>query len=111
MIIVAWNCRGIARAATVHALRALVRAHHPSLIFISELKISSFHRLSRTFTSLGFSQHQFVPVVGTSGGLALGWTPHITLYQFFFYQLSYLPSVLYAILAFYGNLLSTRPLC
>lgn len=79
MIIIAWNYRGICRAVTVRALRVLVRSHHPSIIFVSELKIASLPRLSRIFSSIGFQLSHFVPSVGTSGGLALGWKATVNL--------------------------------
>jgi len=39
MKILAWNCRGLARASTIRSLRAKVRKHSPDIIFLSETKL------------------------------------------------------------------------
>jgi exonuclease III len=39
MKILAWNCRGLARASTIRSLRAKVRKCSPDILFLSETKI------------------------------------------------------------------------
>ena len=41
MRIQSWNCRGVGRALTVIALKALVHRESPDIIFISESKAKS----------------------------------------------------------------------
>ncbi|XP_059454884.1 uncharacterized protein LOC132185076 [Corylus avellana] len=72
MKVLAWNCRGLARGPTIRALRALIRTHHPDLIFLFETKIPSFHFRTSLF-GLGFSKWLEVPPVGSQGGLFLSW--------------------------------------
>jgi exonuclease III len=39
MKLLAWNCRGLARASTIRSLRAKVRKHSPDILCLSETKI------------------------------------------------------------------------
>jgi hypothetical protein len=54
MKVLAWNCRGLPRGPTIRALRALIRAHHPYLLFLSETKVPS-SRFWSSLVGLGFS--------------------------------------------------------
>ncbi|KAL0385692.1 UNVERIFIED_CONTAM: hypothetical protein Sradi_2963500 [Sesamum radiatum] len=71
MSLFAWNCQGLGGPWTVQSLEALIRVHHPSVVFLSETKCSSSkiqglrHRLN--MHSFGVDCH------GRSGGLALFW--------------------------------------
>jgi exonuclease III len=39
MKLIAWNCRGLARASAIRSLRAKVRKHSPDILYLSETKI------------------------------------------------------------------------
>ena len=72
MIVLAWNCRGLARAAAKRALRALIRDVGPDVLFLSETKIP-IDRVRKFLMSLGFSNLDFVNPKGRKGGLIVGW--------------------------------------
>ncbi|KAK9287687.1 hypothetical protein L1049_016125 [Liquidambar formosana] len=72
MIILAWNCRGLARPAAVRALRALVRDKHPDVIFLAETKITD-GKLKSCLSALGYPNFVSTPPLHTAGGLCLGW--------------------------------------
>ena len=59
MIFLAWNCRGLARAAAKRALRALIRDVGPDVVFLSETKIP-IDRVRKFLMSLGFYNLDFV---------------------------------------------------
>jgi exonuclease III len=42
MKLLAWNCRGLARASTIRALRAKVWKHSPDVLYLSETKIQPY---------------------------------------------------------------------
>lgn len=73
MIGIAWNCQGLGHPTTIRHLRRLVKSHRPDFIFLSETKLSCSTSMSSFVTSLGFDCFEFVPSIGTSGGLALLW--------------------------------------
>lgn len=79
MKILAWNYSGLAKAATVRVLRTLVRSHHPSILFLSELKLSSPCRISKILKSVGFMHFHFVPAIGLAGVLAICWNSSVQL--------------------------------
>lgn len=54
-----------------------MKTHQPSVLFLSELKTSSSTKILNIFRSLGFPQIEFIPAVGSSGGIALGWKDHV----------------------------------
>ena len=59
MRILGWNCRGICNTSTVQALKALVKGHHPQVIFLCETKASE-SCLLKIAGLLGFSEHLIV---------------------------------------------------
>lgn len=79
MIILVWNCRGIGRSSVVRSLRVLVKTHKSSVVFLSELKTSSFENIQKILLPLGFPFIEFVPAIGRSGRLALCWKSDINL--------------------------------
>ena len=72
MKVLAWNCCGLARGLTIRALRALIRAHHLDLLFLSETKVPSSCFWS-SLVGLGFSAWLEVPPVGIQGGIFSAW--------------------------------------
>lgn len=61
----------------MRALKALNSAHKPSLLLLSEIKLSSSSRFSFLAKSLGFSCYEFIPATGSAGGIALLWQDHL----------------------------------
>ena len=73
MCILAWiNCRGLGRDSKVRALKELIRASNPDLVFLSETKVKS-PRINRIKTHLNFFDCFYVEANGRAGGLALFW--------------------------------------
>lgn len=72
MILLAWNCRGLAQAETKRSLKASVNKVCPDLLFLSEVKISS-NRVKSLIFSLGFYKLECVEPRGLKGGIILGW--------------------------------------
>ena len=76
MLILSWNYQGLARPATIHSLRALIRINNPDYIFLMETK-SSVESMQDITISLGFTLVVFVPPVGSAGSLCFGWKPGV----------------------------------
>ena len=72
MILLAWNCRGLAQAESKRSLKAIVNKVCPDLLFLSEVKISS-NRVKSLLYSLGFYKLECVEPRGLKGGIILGW--------------------------------------
>lgn len=72
MILLSWNCSGLARASAIRTLRALIRDIVPDIIFLSETKIPS-SKISDLLKSLGFYNIDCVDPRGKKGGLVVGW--------------------------------------
>lgn len=68
-----WSC------ATVRALRDNVHSLQPNVIFLSEVKYNDVVRIQSLSSLLKFPNVQFVPAVGTTGGLLLLWDYSINL--------------------------------
>ena len=69
MIILSWNCRGLAWAA---ATRALIGDIGPDIVFLFETKIP-IDRVRKFLWSLGFYNLDFVNPWGKKAGLIVGW--------------------------------------
>ncbi|KAK9288102.1 hypothetical protein L1049_016549 [Liquidambar formosana] len=72
MIVLSWNCRGLARPSAVRNLWALVRDLHPDIVFLAETKVKDA-KVTRTLSDLGFPNLVSVPPINLAGGLCLGW--------------------------------------
>jgi hypothetical protein len=72
MKIMAWNCRGLACAPSIHILRALIRFTRPDVLFLSETLVISL-RYWNSLLSLGFSSWSQFPPVGHKRGLFVTW--------------------------------------
>ena len=72
MNILSLNCRGCGRPETVQEICSLIRLHHPSLVFLSETRLSDKRAQDLKFR-FGFSNAFGVKSEGLSGGLVLLW--------------------------------------
>ena len=70
MIVLSWNCRGLARPKGKRNLRAIVRDICPGILFLMELKIS-FEKVKPCLHAMGFYNASFVDPVGKKGGIFL----------------------------------------
>jgi hypothetical protein len=78
MLVLAWNCRGMARPTTIRKLKALVCSFNPSCIFLQET-ILDVSKVVVIVERLGFLKHYIIPSVGIAGGLCLAWKEEIEL--------------------------------
>ncbi|KAL8476214.1 hypothetical protein ACS0TY_028757 [Phlomoides rotata] len=72
MKILSWNCRGLGQPTTVPALKELVKAHKPDVLFLFET-LSFSSRITNFSSVLGFECCFVVCCVGRSGGLCVFW--------------------------------------
>jgi hypothetical protein len=72
MLILAWNCHGMARPLAIRNLKAPVCSFNPSCIFIHETKID-VNRVAVVVERMGFCKHCLIPSMGIAGGLCLAW--------------------------------------
>lgn len=79
MIAIIWNCRGLGQPATVRSLSSLVSSHRPNVVFLSEIKSSNKEKIQKIALGLGFPCTEFIPSVGSAGGLLLCWNNNIDL--------------------------------
>lgn len=71
-MVLLWNCLGLGTPLTVRALRDLIRAEDPKIVFLMETRMTS-KQMKRLKFKLGFDCGIFVDRVGLGGGLALLW--------------------------------------
>ncbi|XP_074274120.1 uncharacterized protein LOC141597550 [Silene latifolia] len=76
MNLLSLNCRGLGNPAAVGGLRNLIRKEAPTLVFLSETKLSGeeFRRVRAQFDEY---EGMEVDSVGRSGGLAFLWKKHV----------------------------------
>lgn len=72
MIILSWNCCGLARSAAVCQLQAMVHLSNPDCLFLMETKVD-VNSMTQLVSFLGFILSTCVPPVGLSGGLFFCW--------------------------------------
>lgn len=70
MMILSWNCRGVAAAPTDRELRSLCSKNKPVIVFLMETR-SRKEKLEELRRRLGFDFMFTVDPRGLSGGLAL----------------------------------------
>jgi exonuclease III len=78
MKILSWNCRGLGNPTAVRALKKLLHNTCPDVVFLSETKLQSADKKSKTCFSYGPLSNSFIVDCSTSnnnrsGGLALMW--------------------------------------
>lgn len=71
MTTLAWNCRGLGDPQSVQALKDLVRAEDPMLVFVAETKANIIQMKKQKNEINQHLQALIVPSDGKSGGLAL----------------------------------------
>lgn len=52
MIAIFGNCRGIGQASTVRSFRELCNSHRPNVLFLFEVKLNYYDKLSHIVNSL-----------------------------------------------------------
>lgn len=78
MLILSWNCWGLGNHPTIRALKSFVRGTNPSILFLSETKMSETMSSQRV-KQFGFHNACIVSSVGISGGLWLLWKDDVEL--------------------------------
>lgn len=106
MIINGWNYRGLGRPRAVRALCGLTSSYNPSILGLSETKLSS-KTCDMLRVTLGFQNCFAVDSKGRSGGLALLWKSDIEVeicsYNNYHIDALVMSSSPYRITLFYGN--------
>jgi exonuclease III len=72
MIVLSWNCRGLAQPSTIRCLRAIIRQHNPDIHFLIETKTAPLVA-NPILHELGFTLIVQAPPSGSKGGLLLAW--------------------------------------
>lgn len=70
MIVLFWNCQGLAHASTIRPLRVMLRQSDLSCLCISKTKVSN---ASGILARLGFPNSLEVPTLGLKGGMIFAW--------------------------------------
>lgn len=70
MILLTWNCQGLARASAKRTLRALIKQINHDILFLVEVKVD-FEKIKNLLFSLEFYNKEYVKPKGKSGGLTL----------------------------------------
>ena len=70
MSLLSWNCQGLGNQRTVNALKMIIKAQVPNLVFLKETK-SNIGQMEYVRDQCQFKNGLFVPSDGSSGGLAL----------------------------------------
>ena len=73
MIILSYNCRGLARLAKKSSLKRMVAMYDPYIILLQETMGQSENVKKALEGCLPGWSFEMVDVVGRSGGLAIGW--------------------------------------
>ncbi|OMO52105.1 reverse transcriptase [Corchorus capsularis] len=79
-IIESWekSAKGLGQPSAIRALKGLIHAHRPSIVFLSETK-QRRSKLESLRNRLGFAGSHYVDRRGRSGGLALWWNSDFNL--------------------------------
>ncbi|KAA3488936.1 reverse transcriptase [Gossypium australe] len=72
MKILSWNVRGLGRLRMVNRLKNKLRAINPRILFLIETKLSA-KKMEMVRLKCGFENGIDIGVMGSRGGLSLGW--------------------------------------
>lgn len=73
MILLAWNCQGLAKPKAIRALRSLLSNSRPDVLFLLKIKTSDPSTLLFVLTYFSLSQSVIIPPIGIAGGICLAW--------------------------------------
>jgi len=76
MIVLSWNCRGLACSSTIRALRAIIKRNLPDIIFLTKTKTPM---ASSILFKLGYTLSVQASPSGSRVGLLLAWKSDIKL--------------------------------
>ena len=79
MSLLNWNCQELGNQRTVNALKKIIKAQVPNLVFHMETK-SNRGWMEYVHDQCEFKNGFFVPSDGASGGLALFWRKEVTVH-------------------------------
>lgn len=106
MIIIGWNCRGLGRSRAVRALCDLVSSHKPSILGLSETKLTS-KEWDTLRVELDYQNCCSVNCIGRSGGLVILWKSDVNVvlnsYNRFHIDATVNSGSSFHITLFYGN--------
>ncbi|XP_056690367.1 uncharacterized protein [Spinacia oleracea] len=80
MIIVAWNCRGIARRGFQSNIRHLFKEHLPQILILTETKTSP-KNTARIMKKTPFEKYVLAEPYGLAGGIIVMWNPNFINFQ------------------------------
>ncbi|XP_056690403.1 uncharacterized protein [Spinacia oleracea] len=80
MIIVAWNCRGIARRGFQSNIRHLFKEHLPQILILTETKTSP-KNTARIMKKTPFEKYVLAEPYGLAGGIIVMWNPDFINFQ------------------------------
>jgi exonuclease III len=78
MRFLAWNCRGLSHASTIHSLRNKIRIHSPDILFLFETKTQTSNVVV-ILNRLGFYLMVHAPPFSFKGRLLLTWRHDVDL--------------------------------
>ena len=78
MIIISWNCRGLAGTSTIQEITDLYKQVKPAILFLMETRAKK-KRLEELKHKLNFDECFCVEAEGVAGGLGLLWNKEIVI--------------------------------
>jgi hypothetical protein len=72
MKFLAWNCRDLSHASTIHSLRGKIQNHSPYVLFLFKTKLHPSHA-SVILNSLDYYKMSHAPPSSSKGELLLAW--------------------------------------
>ena len=81
MIILSWNIRGLGNSGKRKEVRNIVRRFKCDILFLCETKLTSpSHALLRNLGGGRLNKWEFLPSLGASGGILIGWDDQLFAY-------------------------------
>ncbi|KAM6559100.1 hypothetical protein CsatA_028339 [Cannabis sativa] len=78
MIVLSWNCRGLARPVAIQALKVWRRRYKVDCLFLIETKVGR-DQMDKVRFELDFEFGIFIPALGLAGGFCLLWNKEANL--------------------------------